>query len=126
MYRTLKPGGTAVAASWLQIPQGECAQETRRVVWGPDARLALEPKPEHKDRGYIKSLLVGGDLSPSMLSFARSQRFYRSKTLMSLPAPSGAPSYKELLAKKNGFHVGEDGKITLEAIAQIAIVRKAD
>ncbi len=62
MYRTLKPGGTAITAFWLQIPQGECAQETRRAVWGPDARLALEPHPQHKDRGYIRSLLVEGGI----------------------------------------------------------------
>ncbi|KAI4592194.1 hypothetical protein KJ359_011432 [Pestalotiopsis sp. 9143b] len=32
--------------------------------------------------------------------------------------------YKELLPGKSGFHVDGDGRITLEAIAQIAIVRK--
>ncbi|KAK8028382.1 hypothetical protein PG991_005438 [Apiospora marii] len=60
MYRTLRPGGTAVTAFWLQIPQGECAGETRRAVYGADARLAVEPKPQHKDRDYIRGLLVEG------------------------------------------------------------------
>ncbi|KAI1186648.1 hypothetical protein F5B17DRAFT_431332 [Nemania serpens] len=44
MYRTLAPGGTAVTAFSLQIPQGECAQETRMAVYGPDAHLALYEK----------------------------------------------------------------------------------
>lgn len=52
----LKPGGTTVTAFWLHIPQGECAQKTRRAVWGPDARLKVEPQPEHSDEGYIREI----------------------------------------------------------------------
>ncbi|OTA96851.1 hypothetical protein M434DRAFT_392535 [Hypoxylon sp. CO27-5] len=37
MYRTLKPGGTAVTALWLNNPQGECAQDTHQAIWGPNA-----------------------------------------------------------------------------------------
>jgi hypothetical protein len=60
IYRTPKQGGAAVTAFWLQIPQGECAQDTRRAVWNLDKRLAVGPNPQHKDPGYIRSLLVEG------------------------------------------------------------------
>jgi len=145
IYRTLKPGGTAVTAFWLQIPQGECAQDTRRAIWDPDAKLALEPKPQHKDRDYIRSLLVEGGFTFEDVQLYEKSAFLHFKDLdefataiwSAIGQPLGGWSaedeekwdvavskYKELLAKKPGFSVDADGKITLEAIAQIAIVQK--
>lgn len=145
MYRTLRPGGTAVTAFWLQIPQGECAGDARRAVWGPGARLAVEPKPQHKDREYLRSLLVGAGFrhqdvelheKSAFLPVADLDRFAAAIwTAIGRPAGGWTPEdedrwdeavaeYKELLPGKSGFHVDGDGRITLEAIAQIAIVRK--
>lgn len=145
MYRTLKPGGTAVTAFWLNLPQGECAQETRRTVWGPDARLAVEPKPEHKDREYIRSVLVKGGFSFEHIDLYEKSAFLPVKDLdtfanaiwSAVGRPAGGwrqedeemwhvaiSKYKELLSKKIGFHQDENGNITLEGIAQIAIVHK--
>lgn len=56
MYRTLKPGGTAVTAFWLHNPQGECGVKVSRAIRGPDARLNIEPNPQHSDKAYIRSL----------------------------------------------------------------------
>lgn len=56
MYRTLRPGGTAVTTFWLHNPQGECGVKTSRAIRGPDSRLNIEPNPQHSDRGYIRSL----------------------------------------------------------------------
>lgn len=56
MYRTLKPGGTAITAFWLHNPQGECGVKVCRAIRGPDARLNIEPNPHHTEKGYIKSL----------------------------------------------------------------------
>lgn len=146
MYRTLKPGGTAVTAFWLQIPQGECAGETRRAVWGPQAKLAVEPKPQHKDRDYIRSLLVEGGFAHDDVELHEKSAFLPVRDLdefavaiwTAIGKPEGGwtredeerwdeavAKYKELLQKKSGFSVDNDGNITLEAIAQIAIVRKA-
>ncbi|KAK9772393.1 putative Methyltransferase type 11 domain-containing protein [Seiridium cardinale] len=145
MYRTLKPGGTAVTAFWLQIPQGECGQDTRRAIWGPDAKLAIEPNPRHKDRDYLRDLLVEGGFK-----FEVVELYEKSATLpvedldifstaiwSAIGQPAGGwteeddekwdvavVKYKELLQKKSGFNRDADGKITLTAIAQIAIVRK--
>jgi SAM-dependent methyltransferase len=145
IYRTLKPGGTAVTAFWLQIPQGECAQDTRRAIWGPDAKLALEPKPQHKDRDYIRSLLVEGGFKFEDVKLYEKSAFLPVKDFdefalaiwSALGQPEGGwttedeekwdiavAKYKELLAKKPGFNIDADGKITLEAIAQVAIVQK--
>jgi SAM-dependent methyltransferase len=145
IYRTLKPGGTAVTAFWLQVPQGECAQDTRRAIWGPDAKLALEPKPQHKNRDYIRSLLVEGGFKFEDVQLYEKSAFQQVNDLdefataiwSALGQPEGGWStedeekwdtavakYKELLAKKPGFNIDADGKITLEAIAQIAIVHK--
>lgn len=145
MYRTLKPGGTAVTAFWLQIPQGECALLTRRALWGPDARLAIEPKPEHKDPEFQKSLLVlGGFKRENMQNYERSAFLpvkdfdeFALAIWSAIGQPEGGwtrddeekwdsavAKYKELLAQKEGFKVDGDGNITLEGIAQIVIVRK--
>ncbi|KAI0470482.1 S-adenosyl-L-methionine-dependent methyltransferase [Xylariaceae sp. FL0804] len=147
MYRTLKPGGTAITAFWLHIPQGECAQETRRAVWGPNARLAVEPKPEHKDRGYNRDLLVKGGFQLGDIQLYEKSVFLPVKSLDELAVgiwsaigqPEGGWSqedeekwyeavakYKELLPKESGFHQDSEGNITLEATAQIAIARKTD
>lgn len=56
IYRTLKPGGTAVTAFWLHNPQGECGVKTCRAIRGPNAQLNIEPNPQHSDRGYLRSL----------------------------------------------------------------------
>ncbi|KAI0382171.1 S-adenosyl-L-methionine-dependent methyltransferase [Hypomontagnella monticulosa] len=145
MYRTLKPGGTAITAFWLSIPQGESAQETCRAIWGPDARLAVEPKVEHSDRGYIRSQLVAGGFKFKDVQLYEKSAFLPVKDLDEFAraiwsaigqSPSGwkdedeekwdtaVAKYKEILGKKSGFHVDGDGKITLEAIAQVAIVKK--
>ncbi|ROV99458.1 hypothetical protein VMCG_06388 [Cytospora schulzeri] len=144
MYRTLKPGGTAVTAFWLHIPQGECAQKTRRAVWGPDARLAIEPKPEHSDRGFISSL--GGfefedvQLYEKTASLpVRDLHEFASAIWSTIGQPEGGwteeddekwdeavARYKELLPNESGYHVDDGGKITLQATAQIAVVRKAE
>lgn len=147
MYRTLKPGGTAVTAFWLQIPQGACSQDTRRAVWGPDAKLAIEPNPRHKDRDYIRSLLVEGGFKFEDVKLYEKSAFLPVKDLdefataiwSAIGQPVGGwtedddekwdvaiAKYKELLPKKSGFSADSEGNITLEAIAQIAIVRKAD
>ena len=146
LYRTLAPGGTAVTAFWLQIPQGECAQETRMAVYGPDAHLAVEPKPQHKDRDYIRSLLVQGGFQFAGVQLYEKSAFLPVKDIdefaraiwTAIGQPPGGWShededkwdvavstYKTLLAKKPGYHVDENGNITLEAIAQICIVKKA-
>ncbi|KAI1397067.1 S-adenosyl-L-methionine-dependent methyltransferase [Hypoxylon fuscum] len=145
IYRTLKPGGTAVTAFWLSIPQGESAQETRRAVWGPDARLAVEPKPEHSNRGYNRSQLVEGGFKIEDVKLYEKSAFLPVKDLdefvhaiwSAIGQPVGGwkeedgekwdtavAKYKEILTKKSGFHVDGDGKITLEAVAQVAIVKK--
>ncbi|KAK8048225.1 hypothetical protein PG994_009955 [Apiospora phragmitis] len=145
MYRTLRPGGTAVTAFWLQIPQGECAAETRRSVYGADARLAVEPKPEHKDRDYIRSLPVQGGFRFEDVQLHEKSAFLPVQDFdefaLAIWSAIGVPvggwthndedtwdvavaKYKELLPKKSGFNVDERGNITLEAIAQVAIVRK--
>ncbi|KAJ0104141.1 hypothetical protein J7T55_000492 [Diaporthe amygdali] len=145
LYRTLRPGGTAVTAFWLHVPQGECAQKTRRAIWGPGAQLNIEPHPEHSDREYIRSLLVKGGFKfedvqlhekSAMLPVQDLDEFARA-IWSSVGQPKGGwteeddekwdmavAKYKELLASEPGYKV-EGGKITLKATAQIAIVRKA-
>lgn len=56
MYRTLRPGGTAVTAFWLHNPQSECGIKVCRAIRGPGARLKIEPNPQHTDKNYIRSL----------------------------------------------------------------------
>ncbi|KAI1102622.1 hypothetical protein F4804DRAFT_260150 [Jackrogersella minutella] len=145
MHRTLEPGGTAVTACWLQIPQGECAQETRRAIWGPNARLVVEPKPEHKDRYFIRSLSVKGGFRFEDVQLFEKSAFLPVKDFdefaLAIWTAIGQPpggwtkedeekwdiavaKYKDLLPKKTGYYLDNDGKITFEAIAQIAIVRK--
>ncbi|KAI0411564.1 S-adenosyl-L-methionine-dependent methyltransferase [Xylaria grammica] len=146
MYRTLAPGGTAVTAFWLQVSQGECAKETRKAVWGPDAHIAIEPKPQHKDRAFLRSLLVQGgfafaDVRPyeksAFLSIQDLDEFATAVWTAIGRPPGGwtaedeekwelaVATYKTLLEKKRGYHVDGDGNVTLEAIAQICIVKKA-
>lgn len=60
MYRTLKPGGTAITAFWLHNPQGECAIKVDRAIRGSDSRLTIEPHAQHGEKDYIRSLLVRG------------------------------------------------------------------
>ncbi|KAH9895547.1 S-adenosyl-L-methionine-dependent methyltransferase [Xylariomycetidae sp. FL2044] len=146
MYRTLKPGGTAITAFWLQVPQGECGGETRRAIWGADAKLAMEPKPQHKDRGYIPNLLVEGGFEADAIQLYEKSAFLAVRDLdefaTAIWSVLGQPlggwtgedeerwdeavgKYKELFGKNAGVNVGEDGKIMLESIAQIAVVKKA-
>lgn len=145
MYRTLKPGGTAVTAFWLSIPQGTSAQETRRAVWGPDGRIAVEPKMETNDREYIRNRLVDGGFKYEDVKLYEKSAFLPVKDLdefataiwSAIGQPAGGwtkedeerwdeavAKYKEILMKKDGFYVDGDGKITLVAIAHIAIVKK--
>ncbi|KAK8099944.1 hypothetical protein PG999_010318 [Apiospora kogelbergensis] len=109
MYRTLQPGGTA----------GECAQETRRAVYGDDARLALEPMPQHEDPGYIRSLLFALAIW-SAIGVPPGGWTQNDEDTWD----TAVAKYKELLAKKSGFHIGGKGNITLEAIAQVSIVQR--
>ncbi len=146
MYRTLAPGGTAVTAFWLQIPQGECAHETRKAIWGPDAHIAVEPKPQHKDWDFIRSLLVQGGFEFTGVQIYEKSAFLPVKDLdefaraiwTAIGQPPGGwtkedeekwdeavSTYKTLLQKKPGYHVDKGGNVTLEAIAQICIVKKA-
>ncbi|KAF2650661.1 S-adenosyl-L-methionine-dependent methyltransferase [Lophiostoma macrostomum CBS 122681] len=147
MYRTLKPGGIAITAFWLSIPQGEAAIETRRKVWGPDAALSIMPDPRHKDAAFIPELLVEGGFRSSDI------QLYEKKTVLlvrdmdefanAIWSVIGAPrggwtqededrwdealsTYKTTLSEMEGYHIDEDGHITLEGIAQIAIVKKGD
>jgi SAM-dependent methyltransferase len=145
MYRTLRPGGTAITAFWLQIPQGQCASETRRVVWGPEAALAVEPKPQHSDRGYIPSLLVEGGFRAEDVRLFEKSAFLPVEDLdvfsraiwSAIGQPMGGwtqedeerwdeavAKYKERLQLREGFQRDGQGKITLEAIVQVAIVQK--
>lgn len=145
MYRTLKPGGTAITAFWLHIPQGECAQKVRRTIWGPDARLNTEPHPEHSDKGYLKSLLVkGGFKSEDCQLYEHSALLpvtdldeFATAIWSSIGQPRGGwaedddekwdeaiATYKEMLTKEPGYQVDGDGNIVLKATAQIVVVRK--
>lgn len=146
MYRTLKPGGTAITAFWLQIPQGECAQETRRAIWGPNAKLAVEPHPRHKDRDYLRDLLVQGGFKFEDAKLYEKSAFlpvedidvFSTAIWSAIGQPAGGWSeeddekwdiavakYKELLTGRSGFNRDADGKILLEAKAQIVVVQKA-
>ncbi|EMR70826.1 putative ubie ubiquinone menaquinone biosynthesis methyltransferase protein [Eutypa lata UCREL1] len=42
MCRTLKPGGIAITAFWLQILQGECAVNTRHALYEKSAFLPVK------------------------------------------------------------------------------------
>lgn len=145
MYRTLKPGGTAITAFWLRIPQGESAGETRRRIWGPDAPPAIEPHPRHKDAAFNHELLVQGGFKS-----ADAQLYEKSAVLpvddldefacaiwSAIGELAGGWTqddevrweeaiaiYKEVLSQKKGFHVDRDGNVSFEAVAQIAIVKK--
>lgn len=147
MYRTLKPGGTAVTAFWLHIPQGECAQKTRRAIWGPDARLNVEPHPEHSDKDYMRSLLVKGGFKfedcqlyehPALLPMRDLDEFATAIWSV-IGQPKGGwtkeddekwdeavAKYKELLPNEPGYQVDKDGNVTLKATAQIVVVRKGN
>lgn len=146
LHRTTKAGGTAITAFWLQIPQGECAGDTRRAVWGSDASLAVEPNPKHKDRDYIKSLLIEGGFAAGDIELHEKAVKLPVKDLdefagaiwTAIGQPPGGwtqndedkwdeavAKYKELLPGKSGFSKDADGNITLEAIAQIAVAKKA-
>ncbi|CAI6334455.1 unnamed protein product [Periconia digitata] len=145
MYRTLQPGGTAVTAFWMSLPQGDSAVETRRVVWGPDARVKVEPHPRHNDPTFNHDLLVEAGFNSGDI------KLYESTT--SLPVEDldefacaiwsiiGEPvggwkqededrwdeaieAYKKVLMQKKGFHVDGEGRIVLEGVAQIAIAKK--
>lgn len=145
MYRTLKPGGTAITAFWLQIPQGENGSATRRAIWGPEAQLAIEPKPEHKDREYAPSLLVKGGFNADDIQLFEKSAFLPVRDLdqfstaiwTAIGQPVGGwtqededrwdeavATYKERLQKRTGFQRDGNGNITIEAIAQVAIVKK--
>lgn len=146
MYRTLKPGGTAITAFWLHIPQGECAQKVRRAIWGPDARLNIEPHPEHSDKEYLRSLLFKGGFKSEDCQIYEHSALLPVKDLdefataiwSSIGQPRGGwaeedddekwdeaiAKYKEMLTQKPGYQVDENGNITLKATAQIVIVRK--
>ncbi|KAK8112206.1 uncharacterized protein PG998_008663 [Apiospora kogelbergensis] len=119
MYHALQPGGTAVTAFWMQIPQAECAQETRRAVYGDDSRLALEPMPQHEDPGYIRSLLFALAIWSAIGVPPGGWTQNVEDTW-----DTAVAKYKELLAKKSGFHIDGKGNITLEAIAQVAVVQR--
>ncbi|KAK8090371.1 hypothetical protein PG997_005332 [Apiospora hydei] len=148
MHRTLRPGGTTVTAFWLQIPQGECAGATRRALYGggaENARLAVEPHPEHTDREYLRSLLVRGGFAFDEVELYEKSVFlpvrdideFAAAVWSAIGVPTGGwtqrdeedwdaavAKYKELLARRSGFHVDQEGNVTLEAIAQVAIARK--
>ncbi|KAI1210083.1 S-adenosyl-L-methionine-dependent methyltransferase [Annulohypoxylon truncatum] len=124
MYRTLKTGGTAITAFWLSILQGESAQETRRAVWGPDTRLAVEPKMRHNDREYIRNQLVEGGFGFEDVQLAIGQPAGGWKKEDEEKWDTEVAKYKDILTKKEGFHVDGDSKITLEAVAHVAIVKK--
>lgn len=145
MYRTLAPGGTAVTAFWLHIPQGECAQKVRRAVWGPDARLSIEPRPEHSDRGFLKRLMMQGGFDPAKVELYEKSALLPVRDLdefanaiwSSIGQPEGGwtedddkrwdealAKYKEMLPKEPGYQVDGDGNITLKATAQILVVNK--
>lgn len=145
MYRTLAPGGTAMTAFWLHIPQGECAQKVRRAVWGPGARLSVEPRPEHSDRGFLRSLMVQGGFDPGEVQLyeksavlpVRDLDEFASAIWSAIGQPEGGwteddderwdealAKYKEMLVKEPGYQVDGDGNITLKATAQILVVKK--
>jgi SAM-dependent methyltransferase len=146
MYRTLQPGGTAVTAFWLRVPQGESAVETRRRIWGPNASLNIEPHPRHKDPTFNSELLAEAGFQASDIQLYEKSAVLPVKDLdefacaiwSAIGEPPGGwtqededrwdeaiTEYKKVLSNKEGFHVDRDGNISLEAIAQIAIVRKA-
>jgi SAM-dependent methyltransferase len=144
MYRTLKPGGTAVTAFWLSIPHGESAGETRRKVWGKDAMLQVEPHERHKDPTYNPELLNAGGFKgevftknvPVTLAVDDIDQF-ATAIWSAIGEPKGGwtqededrwdeavTAYKEVLSQKPGYKVDENGKISLESLAQIAIAKK--
>ncbi|KAH8756363.1 S-adenosyl-L-methionine-dependent methyltransferase [Diaporthe sp. PMI_573] len=145
MYRTLKPGGTAVTAFWLHAAQGECAMKVCRAIRGPDARLAIEPHPQHSDKTYIKSLLVKGGFRADDCQLYEHSAYLHVSDLRELAtaiwSAIGRPKsgwtkeddekwdeaiakYEELLPKEPGYQVDGDGNVTLTGTAQIVIVRK--
>ncbi|KAI0017815.1 S-adenosyl-L-methionine-dependent methyltransferase [Xylariomycetidae sp. FL0641] len=143
LRRTLRPGGTAATAFWLRIPQGECAQAARRAVWGAGARLAVEPHPRHRDRAFHRDLLLRAGFEDvrlyeksAFLPVGDLDEFAKAIWTAIGQPPGGwtrddedrwdeaVDTYKDLLRKEEGFHVAEDGSITLEAVAQIAIAKK--
>ncbi|KAF2677020.1 hypothetical protein K458DRAFT_424211 [Lentithecium fluviatile CBS 122367] len=151
MCRTLRPGGTTITSFWLSIPQGESAGETRRRIWGPDAKPAIEPYPRHKDLTFNTELMAQGGFYPADV-----QPYKKSATLpvkdlgkfadldefacaiwSTIGEPLGGCTqedeerwdaavamYKKVLSEKEGSHVDGEGNVELEAVAQIEIVKK--
>ncbi|KAF2013068.1 S-adenosyl-L-methionine-dependent methyltransferase [Aaosphaeria arxii CBS 175.79] len=145
MYRTLKPGGTAITAFWLSIPHGESAGETRREVWGKDAETQVKPNERHKDPAYNPELLRQGGFTgevftknvPVTLAVKDIDEF-ATAIWSAIGEPKGGwiqededrweeaiAAYKKVLSQKPGYKVDAHGKISLESVAQIAIVKKA-
>lgn len=145
MYRTLKPGGTAITAFWLHNPQGECAIKVDRAIRGPESRLTIEPHAQHGDRGYIRSLLVKGGFKSEDCQLYEHSAYLHVRDVRELATAIwtaiGRPrsgwtkedderwdeaiaKYEELLPKEPGYQVDGDGNVTLTGTAQIVIVRK--
>ncbi|KAL2274465.1 hypothetical protein FJTKL_03214 [Diaporthe vaccinii] len=146
MYRTLRPGGTAVTAFWLHNPQSECGVKVSRAIRGAGARLNIEPNPQHTDKNYIRSLCdgQGGFKSEDCQLYEKSallpvQDVDDLATAMwsAIGQPKGGwtkeddekwdaaiSKYKELLPREAGYQVDGNGNVNLKATAQIVIVRK--
>jgi SAM-dependent methyltransferase len=144
MFRTLKPGGTAVTAFWLSIPHGESAGETRRAVWGKDAEIQLEPNERHSDPTYNPELLKAGGFTGHIFTknvtvtlAVKDIDELATAIWSAIGEPKGGwtqededrwdeaiAAYKKVLSQKPGYKVDSDGKVSLESVAQIAVVKK--
>lgn len=69
MYRTLKPGGTAVSAFWSQQPTGFSLTEAHYAMRAPGRKLKLEPPKESLDPEVMKGYMQSGGFEDVQMHF---------------------------------------------------------
>jgi len=57
IYRTLKPGGTAIVTTWATAPHIPAALTAHTVTRGPDVFHAMEKGGEWRDPSHVKKVL---------------------------------------------------------------------
>lgn len=146
LYRTLKPGGTAVVCTWKSMPHDEALKKAHYATRGKDAKLALTWGGDWLEPWKLKEFVVSGGFKVENIRMDQCNVWLKVKDLRRwtiitwsfLAKREGAPWVEEDEEKwedavgifKSDMENGpdckkmEDGSFMLRFVANVAIATK--
>ncbi|KAI4597535.1 hypothetical protein KJ359_004237 [Pestalotiopsis sp. 9143b] len=145
VYRTLKPGGVAVASIWVYMPHVDALQHAHWRTRGQDGSMpALLPLEGFVQEDLRKALAAGGFEEENIefsektcfLKVSNLERFAQLSWSYLGPLPTGwsqndedkwdgaTPDIVQLLQRGDGITKNEKGETLLKMVACIALAKK--